>query len=92
MEVFGDQLVVPTDRSDREPYRELSTGERAFIAIDIAVAATEPPALLTIRQELWDGFSAATKQAVADRAREHGCWILTAEIGDGPLTVSELSE
>ena len=87
LEVFDDQLVLATDRTDREPYRELSAGERAVVAIEIAVGATEAPALLTIRQEIWDGFNDATKQFIADTAKHHGCWVLTAEISDGPLEV-----
>lgn len=87
--VFDDELVTATDRSDREPLRELSAGERALIAIDVAVNATEPPALLTIRQEIWDGLNSPSRSAIASRCKERGCWILTAAIDDGPLTVEE---
>ena len=92
LSVFDDELVTQTDRSDREPLRELSAGERALIAIDVAVKAAQPPAFLTISQEIWDGLNEASRKLIRKRCKERCCWILTAAISDGPLEIEEVPE
>lgn len=89
LRVHEDQLVLSTDRSEIEPYHELSRGERALVAIDVAVVSCKPPALLTLSQELWDGMNDDSRRRIAFHCKSRGCWMLTAEIGDGDLEVVE---
>lgn len=83
IKVENGRLVVATDRSDAEPYSELSHGERARIAIDVAADAAPEHGLIVIRQEVFEGLDSENREAISQRAKERGVTVLTAAVGDG---------
>lgn len=82
LRVHECRLVTRTDRSDDEYFSELSHGERAIIAIDLASQFVPRGGICTISQEVWGGLSDEAKAAVSVAARQRGVTILTAEVTD----------
>ena len=76
------RLVVRTDRSESEPYSDLSHGERWKLAIDIAVEYLPDGGLLVIPQESYEGLSNENRQLIDRHAKERGVVILTAAVSD----------
>lgn len=86
------RLVVETDRSASEPFAELSHGERAKIAIDIAAEHVPENGLIVIRQEVFESLQPANREAIAEHARARGVVILTAAVADGDgITVETIA-
>lgn len=77
------RLVVETDRSDSELFAELSHGERAKIAIDIAAEHVPEDGLIVIRQEVFESLQPANQRAIHEHAKARGVVILTAAVADG---------
>jgi len=84
LKVYGGRLVVETERGTT-PYAELSHGERARIAVDIAADRVGEGGLIALDQEVWEGFDPDNREAIAAHARERGVVILTAEATGGDL-------
>jgi hypothetical protein len=70
------------------PFAELSDGERCLFAIR-ATARHLPngQVLWPLSQRIWQELSPANRERVAAYAREHGIFIVTAQVSDGPLSV-----
>ncbi len=82
--VVGGRLVVETDRGTT-PYADLSHGERARIAVDVAADRVGAGGLIPLAQEVWEGFDPDNRAAIAEHAQERGVVILTAEATSGVL-------
>ncbi len=76
------RLVLATDRSDAEPFDELSDGERWPIIIGIAA---EQNRLIVLPQAAYGELSQSTRALVDGLAKQHNCYVLTAVADDGPL-------
>ncbi len=90
LRIEGGRLVTKTDRSDSEPYAELSHGERWKIAIDLAaaeLARAERPGMLVIPQEAWEGLQPSNQKLIEDFAKGNDVLIWTARVSDGELEV-----
>lgn len=85
------RLVTDTDRGVT-PFGELSPGERWRMALDIAAEALGEGGELTIPQEAWEALDPANRAAIAQRVREHGIIVYTAEATDGPLDATIYDE
>ena len=79
----GDtRLVVKTDRSDAEPFDDLSDGERWPIILRIAAGKNR---LIVLPQAAFGELSPETRAQLDTLARENDCYILTAQSDDGEL-------
>lgn len=88
------RLVLQTDRDEREPYSDLSHGERWKVAIDIVAPLIKKDGrkgLLTLPQEAWEALDLDNQQNVVELATAHEIVILTAQATRGPLTASVLT-
>lgn len=88
------RLVLQTDRDEREPYSDLSHGERWKVAIDIVAPLVKKDGrkgLLTLPQEAWEALDIDNQRNVVDLATAHEIVILTAQATRGPLTASVLT-
>ena len=81
------RIVTKTDRSESELFSELSDGERARLAIEIAVPKLPEDGLLIAPQWMWEGWTESTQAAVDATLKKHGVVMLTAEARDGELAV-----
>ena len=81
------RIVTKTDRSGSELFSELSDGERAALAIEIAVPKLPEDGLLIAPQWMWEGWTESTQEAVDATLKKHGVVMLTAEARDGKLAV-----
>jgi hypothetical protein len=80
------RIVTTTDRGS-ELFSELSDGERAKLAIEVAVPQLPEDGLLIAPQWMFEGWTQSTKAAVDATLKEHGVVMLTAEARDGELAV-----
>jgi hypothetical protein len=79
----GDpRLVLATDRSEHEPFDDLSDGERWPVILQIAAAHNR---LIVLPQAAYGELSPATRAHVDALAKTHGCYVLTAQADDGEL-------
>lgn len=76
------RLVLKTNRSDSEPFDDLSDGQRWPIILRIAAAANR---LIVLPQAAFGELAPATRLLLHRLAVEHGCYLLTAEADDGEL-------
>lgn len=81
------RIVTKTDRSNAELFSELSDGERAALAIEIAVPKLPEDGLLIAPQWMWEGWTESTQKTVWAKLKAHGVMMLTAEARDGELAV-----
>jgi len=79
------RLVLPTDRGD-ELFADLSDGERASEAIQIAVKAVGRGGMITVAQRLFQDLQPAVRVDIARQLREGGVVGYAALVDDGPLT------
>lgn len=70
-------------------FSELSAGERARVAIEIAIASGGPRPLLVLDQEFWEGLDPANRREIRTIAIEKNALIYTAEADDGDLRAEE---
>jgi len=85
LRVEAGRLVCSTDRSQSEPYAELSMGERATMAIRWAAKLLPPGGLLTLGQEFWESLDVDNRALVDREAKAAEVCILTAEATSGDL-------
>lgn len=79
----GDpRLVLETDRSESELFDDLSDGERWPHIIGLAAAANR---LIVLPQAAYGELSPETRALLDRLAKEHECYILTAQVDDGEL-------
>lgn len=79
----GDtRLVIATDRSEREPFDELSDGERWKVILPIAFKSNRA---VVLSQAAWGEISPANRKMIDELAREQGCYVITAQVDDGEL-------
>jgi hypothetical protein len=92
LRVEGGRLVTATDRSQSEPYAELSRGEQWKIAIDLACEQLPENGLLVVPQESFEGLQPKNRKLVHEHAVKRRVTILTAEATDGELEAAEYSQ
>ncbi|TXH55790.1 MAG: hypothetical protein E6Q97_08075 [Desulfurellales bacterium] len=90
--VEGNRLVVSTDRSESEPFAELSHGERAILAIREAARYVPKQALCSVSQEVWGGISEHNKNLINAEAKQLRIGVLTAEVTDDEELTAEVME
>lgn len=79
----GDpRLVLETDRSDREPFDELSDGERWSVILQIAAAKNR---LIVLPQAAYGELSPSSRKRLDELAKRYECYILTAIADDCDL-------
>jgi energy-coupling factor transporter ATP-binding protein EcfA2 len=79
------RLVVGHRRGEQTLVSDLSEGERAKHAIDVALSLagkSDRPAVLILRQEVFEGLQPAVRALIDQHAKERGVVILTAEATD----------
>ena len=81
------RIVTKTDRTESELFSELSDGERAALAIEVAVPKLPTDGLLIAPQWMWEGWTKSTQNTVWAKLKKHGVVMLTAEARDGELAV-----
>src|SRR5690606_4119266 len=77
------RLVMSTDRSDAEPIDELSDGERWEPLMRIA--AGTPNRVIVLPQAAFGEMGEEMRNRIDELAREHGCYVVTAEVSHGEL-------
>lgn len=85
------RLVLGTDRGPREPYADLSHGERWKVAIDFVAPIIKRDGrrgLLTLPQEAYESLDDDNKARLAQLAADNELIILTARATHGPLTAT----
>lgn len=85
LRVQAGRLVLTTGRGDTF-FDDLSAGERAVIAVDIAIEQLGEHSVLTLSQEIWEGLDVDNRERLANHAIKRGVVILTAEATFGNLT------
>lgn len=87
------RLVIETDRSEREPFDELSDGERYDVLIPMLARNGR---IIVLSQAAFGELSPTIRGRVHELARQRGCYILTAQADSGELRASlyqpEMSE
>jgi energy-coupling factor transporter ATP-binding protein EcfA2 len=81
----GGRLVLTTDRDDREPFSELSHGERWRVAIEFARTQLGEGGVLVLPQEAWEALDPTNQQHVYDLCIEHRLIVITARAAVGEL-------
>ncbi len=76
------RLVCKTDRSDYEPFDELSSTEKWRPLLDIAGA---PNRLIVFPQEAFSEMNESTRLWLHEQAAKRGCYIFTAVADEGEL-------
>lgn len=76
------RLVIETDRSDSEPFDELSDGERWKAILPLAFRSNR---LVVLSQSAFGEISPKNRELIDRLAKEHGCYVLTAQVDDGQL-------
>lgn len=71
------------------PFDELSQGEAYTVAIDIAASVLGVGGVFVLNQAAWGELNDRSRDLVAERCREKGCVMITAQATEDPeLTVS----
>lgn len=76
------RLVTATDRSDAEPFDDLSDGERWPLLIGLAALKNR---LIVLPQAAFGELADSTRDAIDQLAKQHECIILTAQVDDAEL-------
>ena len=76
------RLVLKTDRSEHEPFDQLSSTERWLPILDLAGG---PNRLIVLPQEAFSEMTEPTRKWLHEQAVERKCYILTALADDGEL-------
>ena len=86
LSVHRGVLVTPTDRSDKEPYDDLSDGERWHLAVQIAInksqeleRKTGKRAILYLNQEAFQGLDHKRRRAINQQLKGSGVVLIGAE-------------
>lgn len=67
------------------PFSELSPGEKAFVAIPVAIEAVGPGGAFTLDQEIFEGLSPHHRLEVINQMFDSGVVMFSALVDDGPL-------
>lgn len=79
----GDaRLVLATDRSDAEPFDDLSDGERWDTILPLCASRNR---LIVLPQAAWGELAPETRARIHRLAQQIGCYVLTAQADDGEL-------
>ncbi len=84
IKVHDGRLCVETDRG-REPFSELSHGERWRIALDLVARFLPAGSVLPVCQEAWESLDPDNRAYVCQLAKERKIIIFTAEATSGDL-------
>jgi hypothetical protein len=85
----GDaRLVLATDRSETEPFDDLSDGEKWPIIIQLAAAKNR---CIVLPQAAYGEIGEAMRAQIDALAKQHGCYILTAQVDEGELRAAPYS-
>ena len=76
------RLVLETDRSEKEPFDDLSDGERYDVLIPMLARNGR---IIVLSQAAYGELSPTIRRRVHELARQRGCFILTAQADSGPL-------
>lgn len=76
------RLVVSTDRSEHEPFDDLSDGERWPLLIGLAAQRNR---LIVLPQAAFGELADSTRDAIDQLAKQHECIILTAQVDEAEL-------
>lgn len=76
------RLVCKTDRSDEEPFEDLSDGEKLDVIMGIAARRNR---LIPLSQAQFGELAPSLRTKVDQLAKKHGCFIVTAQATDGEL-------
>jgi hypothetical protein len=79
------RLVIETDRSEREPFDELSDGERYDVLIPMLARSGR---IIVLSQAAFGELSPTIRGRVHELARQRGCFVLTAQADSGELRAS----
>ena len=77
LRVEAGRLVLETDRGTTY-FAELSDGERAREAIDIAVAVAPKRSIFAVEQRVWEGLDPINRAAIVDRLVAKGVYMASA--------------
>lgn len=79
----GDaRLVIKTDRSEQEPFDELSDGQRWNAILPLCFQNNR---LIVLSQAAFGEIQPKNVKLLDELARTHGAYILTAQVDDGQL-------
>lgn len=78
----NSRLVIETDRSDREPFDDLSDGERYDVLFGMLAKRDR---VIVLSQAGWGEMSPSLRGRAHELARQRECYILTAQADDGTL-------
>lgn len=84
LRVEAGRLILTTGRG-KTLFDDLSAGERATIAVDIAIEVLGDSGVLTLAQEIWEGLDFPNRKKLSEHAVKRGVLILTAEATDGGI-------
>lgn len=84
LKVEAGRLVTQTDRGTTL-FHELSPGERAKIAVDIAINQLGSDGVMVLDQVIFEGLDPINRRMLADHAKARKVVILTAEAADSDL-------
>lgn len=83
--VRNGRLCVRTDRSEHEPFDDLSHAERWLAVLRMLVVRVGERSVVAIPQEVWEGMDSGTRDAVHAAALATKTVLLTAEADDNEL-------
>lgn len=81
-EAGDSRLVIDTDRDDREPFDDLSDGEKWNVIVPMCFARNR---LIVLPQAAFGEIQPANCNLLDNLAIEHDSYILTAQVDDGEL-------
>ena len=76
------RLVIATDRDEREPFDDLSDGERWKVIVPMCFAKNR---LIVLPQAAFGELQPTNRMLLSELARKHESYILTAQVDDGEL-------
>ena len=83
--IEGDRLVVASDRSQSEPFSELSPGERSAIGVEMLAKFLPEDGIGIIQQEVWESLQPSVRAHLNQLITDAGIPVITAEAADGEL-------
>jgi energy-coupling factor transporter ATP-binding protein EcfA2 len=83
--IRNGRLCVRTDRSEHEPFDDLSHAERWLTVLRMLVVRVGQRSVVAIPQEVWEGMDSGTRDAVHAAALATQTVLLTAEADDSEL-------
>ncbi len=84
--------LVTTTRRGKTLFHDLSSGERARIAVKIGIDAVGKRGVLTLSQEIFEGLDPHNRLDLAKRAQDQHVWLIAAEASDDEEITAEVIE